>query len=386
MSQLDVSAALRAIASVLPPRRPIEHHEPCISGNENQIITKALNDDPVGDKYVRLMQDKLREISGRTQALVVNSGTAALELILRAMDIGPGDEVLVPSLTFVATANAVSHTGAIPHFIDGALGINAFKLRQYLGHHTHWNADKRQRINTKTGRPIKALIVVHLLGHAADMSGIEEIAHGFGLPIIEDAAEALGSRLGDRACGSFGAASIFSFNCNKICTTGGGGALLTDDGFILARAYLLATTSRLPHPWLVEHDAKAWNYRLSGIAAALGYAQLLQLTWFMDAKRELSNKYASALSDIKGLKFLNFDIGANCWLNAIKVDDPSNRDVILKELHDVGIKARALFTPMHMLPMYRNCPQDRMGYCEDTWRRTICLPSGARLVSESFVG
>jgi perosamine synthetase len=380
--RLDLEAAVAAIESVLPPRRPIEHHEPYFNGAEQYHTRDCLEKDPVGYDYIDLMEGKLRELT-QQDCFVVSSGTAALELVLRAAGIGPGDEVLVPALTFVGTANAVSHTGATPNFVDGGLrGVNAYKLRRYLERTTHANG--RHRINTKTERPIKALIAVHLLGTPCYIHELQQVADENGMLLIEDAAEAVGSQINNRPCGSFGQAGIFSFNCNKIVTTGGGGAVISSDPWVIARAYQLATTARLSHPWRVEHDAIAWNYRLQNIAAAVGYAQLGQLPTFLYLKRVLADRYQQALNGT-GLEFVPPVEGANCWLSAALVPAKQHRDLLLQALFEKGIHARAIFTPLHKLPMYEKHPQDNLGYSEDIAARLVCLPSGTKLGYENPV-
>ncbi len=231
-----------------------------------------------------------------------------------------------------------------------------------------------------------ALIVVDLLGVPADLAALEDVAREFGIEMIEDAAEALGSRAGNRACGAFGRVAVLSFNNNKIVTTGGGGAVLTDDEWVAAKVVQLATTARLPHRWAVEHDAVAWNYRMGNVNAAVGCAQMERLDEFMERKRNLRGRYRSRLDGVRGVELLDHDGGegrrGNHWLNALKIDPGHSNDArvaLLDALCAQGIMARALFTPLHMLPMYAKNPRDNVLSAEDTWRRTVCLPSGADL-------
>jgi perosamine synthetase len=379
-----IEEVIQALTEVLPSRRPIEHHEPHIKDLERQYVNDCLHD-VTGYKYIKEMEGKLRELTGQ-DTIVVSSGTAALELALQAAGVLPGDEVLVPSLTFVGTANAVANIGAFPNFIDGGIkGINPFKLERYLERTTDWVGGGVPRRSKSTGRPIRALIAVHLLGSPVAIAELEYIAEQNGLILIEDAAEALGAQVGNKACGTFGNVSIFSFNCNKIVTTGGGGAVSSNDEWILAKAHQLATTARLPHAWEVEHDAIAHNYRMPNICAALGTAQMQQLPKFLDLKQKLATRYKAALSGIKGIKFLEAPVGSNNWLSAILVDNRSDRVPLLEALHLAGIKARAIFKPLHLLPMYADWHiylRDNMGYSEDAYGRTVCLPSGVGLANE----
>lgn len=387
---IDIPAIVESVASVLPARRPIGHHEPSLGDRELKAINKCFAQGLTGYKAINTFEDMLAARCGVRHAIAVSSGTAALHLALVAAGVKPNDEVLVPALTFVATANAVVHAGAIPNFIDGPLNINAYKLRCYLHRQTVKAPTSGPRVNRNTGRPVTAIVAVDLLGVPANMAELEHVANEFGLVLIEDAAEALGSRIGNRACGSFGRASILSFNNNKIVTTGGGGAVLTDDDWLAAKVHQLATTARMPHAWAVEHDAVAWNYRIGNINAAVGCAQMERLDEFLEKKRKLFERYRGRLADCADIELLDGDDGAgsvgdrtcNNWLTAMKLDPRAGvgaRDALLGALCEVGIMARALFTPLHMLPMYRDNPRDNLLSAEDAWRRTVCLPSGADL-------
>lgn len=383
--KVDVSDFVARVASVLPKRRPIEHHEPEINGTELDSINSALVAGISGRKLADEFSASLSKACDVPYVTLTSSGTAALHVALLAAGVEPNDEVLVPSLTFAATANAVVFAGAVPNFVDGALGINAYKLRCYLIRETGRHESKVGRVNTKTGRRIRAIVVVHLLGCPADIAGLSKVANDFGLVLIEDAAEALGSQAGNRPCGAHGLVGILSFNNNKICTSNGGGAILTSDPWVAAKAWQLSTTARLEHPWKVEHDAVAYNYRMGEINAALGLAQLERLEEFLVRKSNLAGKYSNALAGCRGVGLLapRMHSGDRCnnWLVAVELDSrcASQRDEILDALHAEGIKARALFTPLHQLPMYKDHPRDSMGYAEDTASRLICLPSGAGL-------
>lgn len=378
---------VKAISSVLPDRRPIHHHEPKIGSAEAIYVGDCLSKGIAGNEYVKRLEANLTRVCGTTQAVCVSSGTAALHVALLAAGIVPGEEVLVPSLTFAATANSVSYCGAIPNFIDGSLGVNAYKLRRYLERTTCANPSRRGRLNCKTGRVISAIIVVDLLGFPADMTRLVEIADEFGLTLIEDAAQALGASIGNQACGSFGKAGIISFNNNKIVTGNGGGAVLTDDEWIAAKVSQLSTTARTSHPWKIEHEALGFNYRMGNLSAALATSQLEQLPQFISAKRKLQDRYTKALRDCGEVTILKstekWHGEPNYWLSTLVFKKPGDctveRDALLTALHAKGIYARALFTPLHKLPMYENNPRDAMQYAEDTFSRTVCLPSGVGL-------
>ena len=381
MQRLDIKKTVNAIKSVLPKRRPIGHHEPYSGQAERDALASYAEKGLTSPDHTEWFEEKLRQVTGADQAIAVSNGTAALHLSLLASGVKPGDEVLVPTLTYAATANAVCHAGAVPNFIDGLLCLNPYKLRCYLARETTRNDEVgRGRINKNTGQPITALIMVHLLGEPCYVTDIRQITDDFGLILIEDAAEALGSWTGNAACGTLGDVSILSFNHNKIVTTGGGGAVLSSDPFIVANAHRLAHQGRVNHKWLVEHDILGWNYAMPPACAALGVAQLSQLPEFLKKKRKLNTKYAEALFDVKGQHLMVPLEGSNCWLNTLITDHAEDRDLLLDALHEEAIQARALFSPLHTLPFYKNNPRDmNLDYAKHTAERAVCLPSGVGL-------
>lgn len=327
--------------------------------------------DPLGFRHVELFEAELRKLTAADYAIAVSSGTAALHLALMAVGVRLGDEVIVPTLTFAATAFAVKHCGAIPHFVDVSqrlLGINSFKLRQYLA---FMPEEQRTRI--------KAIVPVHLLGMPCDIDGVMDIASRYGIAVVEDAAEALGTGLlGVNAqVGLSSRAGIFSFNCNKIVTTGGGGAIVTQDASLAHRVRHLAYNAKIPHDWLWEHDEVGWNYRMPNMCAALGLGQLTRFFDTLYAKRQLTSRYAAAFFD-SGVAQLISDNRSNCWLNAITLMPhyAGARDDVIRTLRDAGYSARAIFTPLHMLAMFADCPrQQNLMVAEDLFKRMVCLPS-----------
>lgn len=341
----------------------------------------------VGENWVQKFQDRIATYCGVEQAVPTNSGTSALHLALLAAGVKPNDEVLVPSLTFAATANAVSYLGATPHFIDGGIGANTYKLRRHLEQNTTSTPDRRGRLNPKTGRVISCVVAVDLLGFPADLTRLEGLADEFGLIFIEDAAEALGSIHSNRRCGSFGAASTISFNNNKIITGNGGGVVLTDDPALAATAWHYSRQARTGHPWKVEHDAIAFNYRMSNLTASVICAQLDRIEEFIAAKKKLLTRYKEAFAGCDALEVLEATKPhhgePNYWLISVRLT-PRHielRDEILNGLHERGIQARALFTPLHKQDPYKDFPrQPNMGYSEDEAARVFCLPSGVGLV------
>jgi perosamine synthetase len=339
-------------------------------------------------QYVERFERMLEQATGARHAIAMASGTAALHTGLIVCGIRPGDEVLVPALTFVATANAVSHAGAIPHFVESetaTLGVSPELLDEYLSRIT--DQKDGRCINRRTGRRIAAIIPMHVFGHPVDMDVLNDVAGRHNIVIVEDAAESLGSSYKGRSTGTFGRVAALSFNGNKIITTGGGGALLTDDPELARHARHLSTTAKLPHKWEFRHDEIAYNYRMPSLNAALGCAQLEQLSGFVTAKRRLAEKYAEALEGVAGIGFLREPVFAssNYWLNAVLLhpeiaNDCVNRDALLAAFNASGFMARPAWSLMHHLPMYSDCPRMDLPVAESLERRIVNLPSSVSLV------
>ena len=337
---------------------------------------------PVGYDAINQFQDQMAKVCGTEQSLCVSSGTAALHLALMVSGVESYTEVLLPGLTFVATANAVTYCGAIPHFVDVRetdFGINPYKLNRHLKH----IAEKRSNgtFNKQTGRKISALIAVDLLGIPCDIDAIKFEAGCWGLHVIEDAAEALGSKYKGKMCGSNGNVGILSFNNNKIVTTNGGGALLTDDPYIQARAWELATTARIGHPWRMgDHSSIAWNYRMGNINAALGIPQLERLEELVALKAKVLAAYIDKGLSMWETDFVYPDSRWNCWHMALQLGPLDNRrDEICAALTADGISCRTMFTPLHMLPFYKSNPRDNLDGAVEIWKSIICLPSSPAL-------
>ena len=294
-----------------------------------------------------------------------------------------GDEVMVPSLSFVATANAVAHAGAVPHFIDSeyaTLGMSPDKLRERL---SQMKREGGKVYNPETGARIAAISPMHALGHPVRIKEIVAIADEYGIPVVEDAAESLGSYVDGQHTGTFGLTGMISFNGNKIVTTGGGGVILTNDDAIGKRAKHITTTAKLPHKWEFEHDELAWNYRMTNLTAALGIAQLEKLEGFKAEKRVLAERYAAAFEGFEGAKFVAEPAGttSNYWLCAVQLDEPSleQRDALLQACHDDGILARPMWNLLHKQRMYNTAPAADLEVATALHASLICLPSTPRL-------
>jgi perosamine synthetase len=378
-----LAEVIRDVSRVHEQALPL--HEPCFKGNEWTYVKECIDTGWVSSvgKFVDMFEKKLAEFTGAKYAVAVVNGTAALQVALQLAGVGKDDEVLMPALTFIATANAASYLGAVPHFVDvewRTLGIDAHKLADYL----HEIAEVRNGhcVNRETGRRIKALVPMHTLGHPCDLDALMQVCQRFALELVEDAAESLGSYYKDRHTGTFGSLAALSFNGNKVMTTGGGGAILTNDETLAKRAKHLTTTAKVPHRWEYVHDERGYNFRMPNINAALGCAQLEQLPGFLAYKRELAQRYLAALSEIPYVK--GFDEPSHCqsnfWLNALVIDEQAKttRDEVLTALHEHQIFCRPMWKLMNELSMYCNHPQMPLPISQQIERRMLHLPSSVK--------
>ncbi|MAF97988.1 MAG: aminotransferase DegT [Micavibrio sp.] len=381
----NVSQIVEAVKTVLGDKDDfIALHEPLFQGRENEYLKDCIDTGWVSSvgAYVDRFSDDLAKRCGVKYAIPTVNGTAALHIALMLAGVKRDEEVLCPALTFIATANAISYIGAIPHFIDSeeqSLGVDVPKLDSYLSAIIDVKDDGSY--NKLTGRRIAALVPMHTLGHPVDMNGLEALAQKYDLPIIADCAESLGSLYHDKPVEAFGLISTLSFNGNKIMTTGGGGAILTNDAELAKRAKHLTTTAKQPHPWEFIHDEIGYNYRMPNINAALGCAQLEQLDAFLKAKRDLAERYKLAFEGLNGVEFVREPEGtrSNYWLCAIRIEDGLDRDQILKALNDAGYMSRPLWKLMHELDMYKSCPHMDLSCAEKLERTVISIPSSVKL-------
>jgi perosamine synthetase len=376
---------VRAIRSVVG-EGPQALHEPRFKGNEWCYLKECLDSTFVSSvgKFVDRFEDDLANFTGAKRAVSVVNGTAALHVALRLAGVEDGDEVLLPALTFIATANAVAYCNAKPNFVDSeerSLGMDAVALRDYLSRTTYISGN--QCINRNTGRVIRALVPMHTFGHPVDIEALLAVAHDFHLQLIEDAAESLGSSVGGRHTGTFGLMGTLSFNGNKTITTGGGGAILTNDVALAKRAKHITTTAKLPHRWNFVHDEVGYNYRMPNLNAALGCAQLEQLPGFLRNKRQLYEQYQAAFASVSGLRLVGEPQGcsSNYWLQTILLDEPAacQHDAILSATNDAGLMTRPVWALMNSLPMYASAPRAPLPVAESLECRVINLPSSSGL-------
>ncbi len=375
---------LDTLRDLLPPQRPVGLHEPSFGDTEKALVADCLDSGWVSSvgRYVDRFEQDLADVTGIPHTVATVNGTAALHTCLILAGVQPGDEVLLPALTFVGSANPVAHLGATPHFVDcetETLGVDPQRLSEHLADIAELRGDIC--FNKHSGRPIRALMVVHVLGHPARMNELAAIAERYHLTLIEDAAESLGSWRGERHTGSWGRLAALSFNGNKIITSGGGGAILTADSKLAQLARHLTTTAKQPHPWAFEHDAVGYNYRLPNLNAALGCAQLERLPERLTQKRRLAERYATAFAGIPGLHFQlePEDCRSNYWLNLLLLPDAEQRDQLLAAAHAEDIHLRPFWTPLHQQSMYADAPRMELPHTEALFARGVCLPSSAAL-------
>jgi perosamine synthetase len=370
-----------ALRSVLGPG-PAMLHEPSFNGNEWRYLKECLDSTFVSSvgKFVDRFELDLADFTGAKHVVAVVNGTAALHIALKLAGVQDGDEVLIPALTFVATANAAIYCNATPHFVDSevrTLGLDASKLRDYLISCTERRAG--QCVNRQTGRVIRALVPMHTFGHPVDLEGLLALAYDFNLALVEDAAESLGSMYQDQHTGTFGLLGTLSFNGNKTITTGGGGAILTNDRTLARYAKHLTTTAKLPHPWEYRHDKIGYNYRMPNLNAALGCAQLEQLPAILSAKRALFQRYQASFAAVQGVTLMTEPkhCKSNYWLQTLQLedDDESLRDAILSVTNEAGFMTRPVWSLLHKLKHFRSCPRAPLLTAESLERRLINIPS-----------
>lgn len=349
---------------------------PHIGSLEREYVAEAFASNwiaPVGPQ-LEAFEQEFCEAIGADHAAAVSSGTAALHLALRVLGVGPGDEVLVSTLTFAGSVNPILYLGARPTFVDSE--------------RVSWNMDPDLladvlEARARTGTLPRAVVVVHIYGQMADMDPILTACERYGVPLVEDAAEALGATYRGRAAGTVGRIGIFSFNGNKVITTSGGGMLVSEDDSLIAHAKKLATQAREPAPHY-EHIEIGYNYRLSNILAAIGRGQLRMLGSRVEARRRNFDHYSEALRGLPGIEFMpEAPWGRHTrWLTCITIDPAAfgtDRDTLRLALDAAEIESRPLWKPMHMQPVYAGYPSVGGAVAEDLFAQGLCLPSGSNL-------
>tara|TARA_X000000950_G_scaffold288608_1_gene406271 strand:+ start:16311 stop:17477 length:1167 start_codon:yes stop_codon:yes gene_type:complete len=358
-------------------------HEPNLNKNDNKMVNKCINSKFVSTvgKFSDLFSKELKKFTKARYVLCLNNGTSALHLAIKVLGVKKNEEILLPSLTFVATGNAILYNNAIPHFIevDNNLLIDLNKLENYLNKNTFLKNGKC--FNKNSLRVIKAIIPLHIFGHICNMTKLKKIAKKFKLLIVEDAAEALGSYYKGKHAGTFGKVGILSFNGNKIITTGMGGALLTDDKKIYNRANYLAAQAKQKSKWEYIYNEIGYNYKLASINAALGLSQLNRILKLINSKRDLYKKYLNSFKNIKEVRVLNEpkNCKSNYWLNTIILSKEisSYQKQIIKLCYKKNIFIRPIWKPLHQLNHFKNFPKMEMKLTNQMAKSVINLPSSS---------
>jgi len=358
-------------------------HEPHFKELDRKYVLDAIDSTFVSSvgEYVDRFEQGLAQYLGAKYAVAVVNGTAALQVALKLAGVGQNDEVITQGLTFVATANAIVHNNALPVFVDvnrDTLGLCPHALEKFLDQH----AEKKESgtFNKHTGRRIAALLPMHTFGHPCEMKLIMEIADHWNLSVVEDSAEALGSKISGAHCATFGALGVLSFNGNKTITCGGGGAIITNNKKLAEKAKHLTTTAKLAHKWAFVHDEIGYNYRLPNLNAALACAQLAQLEGILDDKRHLAHAYEAFFKESKLGHFVTEPAGctSNYWLNTIITLDQSHRDDFLEKTNELGIMTRPAWELIPDLHIYKGCQKDSQENARWLAQRIVNLPSSAR--------
>jgi len=354
-------------------------HRPVFKGNERQYLVDCIDSNfvsSVGNKVIEFEQ-KVAEFTGSDYAIATVNGTAALHVAIELSGVKPGDEVISQALTFIATCNAVTYAGAKPLFIDvdlDTMGLSPTALRNFL----EKNAEKKHEgtFNRASGKRISACVPMHTFGLPCRIEEIASICNDWNIAIVEDAAESLGSYVGERHTGTFGKIAALSFNGNKVITTGGGGMIITDDPDLAKHARHITTTAKVAHPYEFVHDVVGYNYRMPNLNAALGCAQMERLDDFLAAKNKLANQW-NEFFDEQNINFCNAVNGSksNYWLNAIVLDSRMDRDKFLKFTNDNGVMTRPVWQLMSQLEMFKDCQTD--GLKNSLWLqdRVVNIPS-----------
>jgi len=395
---VDYQAIIDFIRSLYPGKETIPLHEPYFGGNEKKYVLDCIETNYVSSvgKYVDKFEEMIRDFTGAKYAIATVNGTAALHIALKLAGVQPGDLVITQPLTFVATCNAITYCGAEPVFVDidsDTLGMSPDSLESWLStntiiedntcylkevhklHELQYNNNKFVEIRGQ--RRISACVPMHTFGHPCKIDRIVDICNRYHIPVVEDAAESIGSYYKRKHTGTFGNLGILSFNGNKTITTGGGGMILTDDDELGPLAKHITTTAKKPHPWKFEHNMIGYNYRLPNINAALGCAQMEILPDILKNKRQTAKRYQDFFNKLKNIEFISepSDSISNYWLNAILLYDEKERDQFLDYAYSQKVMCRPAWTLMNKLPMFSKCISSTLFESNMVEKQLINIPS-----------
>ena len=357
-------------------------HAPSFGGNEKDYVLETIDSTFVSSvgAFVDKFEDMMVSLTSTKKAIAVVNGTAGIQVALRLVGVQNGDEVITQALTFVATANAIAYNGASPIFLDvdlDTMGLSPRAVENFLNQH----AELRDNCcyNKSTGKKISACLPMHTFGFPIHLDELKKVCDAWKIPIVEDAAESLGSEYKGQPIGSLGEIGVFSFNGNKIVTSGGGGALVTNNESLGIKGKCLTTTAKVPHAYEFYHDELGYNFRMPNLNAALACAQLEQLDSFLNNKRELAIAYQSFFAN-SGIKFRteNPNTKANYWLMCVELENQHERDLFLKETNANKVMTRPIWQLMYRLPMYANCQLDEQLNAAFLEERIVNIPSSVR--------
>lgn len=396
------------IKSLYPNKNPVPLHAPVFFGNEKKYLNDCIDSTFVSyvGKYVTQFEEMTAKYTGSKYAVAVVNGTAALQVTLQVAGVKPGDEVITQPLTFVATANAISHCGAKPVFVDvdiDTMGMSPEKLEDWLSKNTAFHNSNipsfqysslsedenikitERPVNKNTGNTISAILPMHTFGFPCRIEEIVEVANKFNIPVIEDSAESLGSFYKKKHTGTFGSAGVLSYNGNKTITTGGGGMIITDNEEFAKKAKHITTTAKVPHKWEYIHDEVGYNYRMTNVTAAIGVAQMENLDEIIKNKRETAEKYKQFFDSIhpfihSSIRFISepTNTRSNYWLNCVQLSNRESRDKFLEETNSNGVMTRPIWRLMNKLEMYEDCQKGNLDNSEWLEDRIVNIPSGYR--------
>jgi aminotransferase in exopolysaccharide biosynthesis len=372
---------ISSIRRFFPNQDKIQLHEPCFNGKEKEYLNECIDTTFVSSvgPFVDRVEKDILNFTGTQYAVAVVNGTAGLQVALQLVGVEYGDEVITQALSFIATSNAIHFAGATPLYVDvdyDTMGMSPKSLTDFLDK----NAELRnnQCFNKLTGKKISACIPMHTFGFPCRIEEITNICKKWSIPLIEDAAEALGSEYNQQKIGSFGKLAVFSFNGNKIVTAGGGGVIVTNDENLATRAKHLTTTAKVPHLYEFIHDESGYNFRMPNINAALLCAQLEQFEGFLKNKRELAYKYSNCFDNSLIFRSEMENTKANYWLNCIEFEDLFQRNSFLEEANHSGIICRPIWKLSFLLPMYKDCWRDEQINAIKLYDCIVNIPSSIR--------
>jgi len=383
----NISTAIRKIGN----KKRFFLHEPHLDKIDIKYLEKCIKSGFVSTagNLISKFENKIKNYTKSKNVIATINGTSAIHVTLRALGIKKNDEILMPSLNFVASAYATNYLGCIPHFVDvdkNTLGIDPIKLNKYLQEICF--KKNNSYYNKKTRRRIKAIIGVHLFGHSFHVDKISKIAKKYKLFFVEDAAEAFGSFYNRKHLGNFGIAGILSFNGNKIITSGGGGAVLTNNRKLAKKIRSLINNSKINHLWKYDYLDIGYNYKMTNLNASLGYSQLLKIKKILNLKKRIHKLYKKSFKDYNNIKLLESpkNCKSNYWLNTIYIKDINirDRDNVLKLLNNDGIQSRPVWNLLHKLNFFLKCPKSELKVSEDLFSKMICLPSGPNLLRKKI--